>query len=488
MYKIAFIDLDGTLLRNGKRITKFAMQELIKYAKKNGHIILNSGRWHPSVSKFADKINEFVPNAVPYYASYNGAYLWDTKNKKFIYSNSLSSSMFYKSMMISKKFNLVSLIYTNKNNSIYSNNLKFRYLFEKYLNKKIIKSNSLKYEGEKINKILFVSLYKKKIKKLYSFLKDNFDSYYNICSTNKWAIEVNALNSNKGAVVEDVLKLLNLDYFDSISFGDSFNDLDMFKKTCFKVGFKLKKNELLSNVTISAASNKRFGEIFTKYSNDFSFNQNNIIIDTSLINYENISDFKNIIYILKCELKKNIILISNKDYDQMNKINFETGNHADLIIHNSYFTNNKVLFYIPIKQILKENELILYYTNNKNVYYDSKIDNKIIEKIIREKILLTKKEISKINFISKISKIVSQEKYYLKKINNDYEISYFGKSLNNITQYRILKNVLLKRKITPNNSVGFFTKLIKFNFPKEIFCLSNNFVLNLEHFILKINK
>ena len=486
MYKIAFIDLDGTLLSRGKKILKYDMKQLVKYAKSGGNIILSSGRWHISVMKFANKINSIVPNSVPFFASYNGSALWDVKESKFIHYNLIPSNMFKKSIDISNWFKVVALIYSGDGKSLYLNRFPLKFLFNRYLNGKTINAKHVKKYGHPISKIIYVSASKKKTNKLANFLIENFSEYYNICITHQRAIEVNAKYSNKGVIVDDVLKLTNISADESISFGDSFNDLPMFKKTCFSIGFNMKKAELLNNCSININQKSQFGYALKKYAFGFDIKSKNFFVDCSLINNSNLEEFSKLIKNAKLKWNKKIIFITNKDLDEMEEINRQTGSLADLIIHNGVFIDGNVSLKLPNIHVPKNKELIVYYTNSNKIYYETKMTNFDAEKFIRDNSFVKNKIISKVEFLKFIPKIASAEKYFFAIENGQYKLSYFDCVLHSKKINNEIKKILNRKKITPNDSTGFYTQLVSSKFPKEIFNMYINYNELLAHLFKKI--
>lgn len=486
MYKIAFIDLDGTLLSKGKKILKYDMQQLVKYAKNGGSIILSSGRWHISVMRFANKINKIAPNSIPYFASYNGSALWDVKENKFLNYNLIPSNMFKKTVDISNAFKVVALIYSSDGKSLYLNRFPLKFLFDRYLNGKTLKAKEVKDYHESISKIIFFSLNSKKIHALGDFLNKNFSKSYSICMTNQGMIEINDKESNKGVIVDDVLKLVNLNVNDAISLGDSFNDLPMFKKTNFSVGFNLKRAELLSNCSLNINQKSQFGYAFKKYAFGFNILSKNFFIDCSLINDKNIAEFSKLINDVKEKWNKKIIFIGNKDLDELEAINKKSGSLADFIIHNGAFFNGDVVLKFPISHPQKENQLTIYYSNSNTIYYETKMQNFDAEKFIKDNSLIKNKIIKKAEFPKFIQKISSTEKYFFKMEKDQYKISYFdcvsqSKKINND-----MKKILIRNKITPNDSTGFYTQLVSFKFPHEIFNLYLNYNERLTHLFKKI--
>lgn len=130
MYKLAAIDLDGTMLNQYGLITQ-RTKEAIENAQKNGiEIIIASGRPTDSVKTIAKEIN-----SNKYFISGNGAIIYDITNDEIIYENVL------------KKSKALDIIKICEENSIYYN-----IYTEKEIIAKNLQCNVLYYHKENLNK------------------------------------------------------------------------------------------------------------------------------------------------------------------------------------------------------------------------------------------------------------------------------------------------------------------------------------------------
>lgn len=130
MYKLAAIDLDGTMLNQYGLITQ-RTKEAIENAQKNGiEIVIASGRPTDSVKTIAKEIN-----SNKYFISGNGAIIYDITNDEIIYENVL------------KKSKALDIIKICEENSIYYN-----IYTEKEIIAKSLQCNVLYYHKENLNK------------------------------------------------------------------------------------------------------------------------------------------------------------------------------------------------------------------------------------------------------------------------------------------------------------------------------------------------
>ena len=130
MYKLAAIDLDGTMLNQYGVVTQ-KTKEAIQKAQENGiEVIIASGRPIDSIKTIAKEIK-----SEKYFISGNGAIIYDLTNDKIIYENTL------------KKQKVLDIIKICEENSIYYN-----IYTEKEIVAKSLQCNVLYYYKENANK------------------------------------------------------------------------------------------------------------------------------------------------------------------------------------------------------------------------------------------------------------------------------------------------------------------------------------------------
>lgn len=135
MYKLAAIDLDGTMLNQYGVVTE-RTKEAIQKAQENGiEVIIASGRPIDSIKTIAKEIK-----SQKYFISGNGAIIYDIANDKIIYENTL------------KKQKVLEIIKVCEENSIYYNIYTEKEIVAKSLQCNVLyyhKENAFKSEDEK---------------------------------------------------------------------------------------------------------------------------------------------------------------------------------------------------------------------------------------------------------------------------------------------------------------------------------------------------
>lgn len=227
--KIVFFDIDGTLTNSNKVMSENTINTLNKLIEKNIFIVLCSGRANSYIKQYLKQINKSK-----YSISNNGALIYDNELNKIIISHTLYSKDLEYLWNYSNETKSSFII--NTVNNKYSN---------KFVKNKVDKIIIDKLSGVKEDKLQLVisnddinimnelEMYinnktnLKVINKSFDYLNEIKDGYYFFDVVNK--------NVNKGNAINDLLKVLNINKKNSLCFGDSVNDIDMFKSVGISV-------------------------------------------------------------------------------------------------------------------------------------------------------------------------------------------------------------------------------------------------------------
>lgn len=226
---IAFVDLDGTLLKNDKTISEYSKEMIQAFIKKGYFFVLCSGRYSSFVKNKALKIN-----ASDYIISDNGALVYNYKTKEIIYENPIDHEL------------LISFLNYAKDNelAVILNCFEKQYRNELSHHKNIENIYDINNFKEKVYQIIVsVNNYDKAliIDKELEKLKDfeinykSIDLALNKKSASGYGFDLNKLASNKGNGIVQLLKYLNIDKKYSIAIGDHYNDISMFEQVALKV-------------------------------------------------------------------------------------------------------------------------------------------------------------------------------------------------------------------------------------------------------------
>lgn len=239
--KAIFFDLDGTLVGHEGVISKEAEDKINELVKKGIKIYICTGR-----NFVQTKI--ITKNLVGVgYITNNGAYAADFYGKK-LFEHKLEKDKFMKFLEEAINFGDLNLFIQNSNQIITnsSKNKRFFDLFIKnikeisikkireYLRKEVNLGHIVKYEKDLKNyfqnskeswyKILVFGN-EKHIKTLANNYKDDFSFSFSA----KENIEVNERGVSKGEAVRVICETNGLELRETMCFGDSGNDIEMFK-------------------------------------------------------------------------------------------------------------------------------------------------------------------------------------------------------------------------------------------------------------------
>lgn len=246
--KIAFFDLDGTLLNNQQKIT-IKSKEALEYLKsKNIILVLATGRFDAYALKFAEELK-----IIDYIISNNGALIYDVKNNNYIFEEKFDN------LILEELWN-----YTDNNELGITLNAKGHRYSNKYSTTSDAENtiiNSLNKLPNDIYQIVFSGFDRKKITNLLEYLKNiNIRVTYisNVYYTNEKSsisVDITLPHINKGSSALKLMDKLNIDGKKSICFGDGSNDLDIFEVCNYKVAMENGKKELKDKATHVTLSN-----------------------------------------------------------------------------------------------------------------------------------------------------------------------------------------------------------------------------------------
>lgn len=227
--KIAFFDIDGTLTNSNKVISKNTINTLNKLIENDIYIVLCSGRINNYINKFLKVINKSK-----YTISNNGALIYDNELNKVIMLNSLYTNNLEYIWEYSNKTKSAFMINTirNKYSNRYVNNKEDKIIINN-LENVIDEKLQLVISNEDINVMKELELYinnktnLKVINKSFDYLNEVKNGYYFFDIVNN--------SVSKGNAIKYLLKVLNIDKENSICFGDSINDIEMFKSVGISV-------------------------------------------------------------------------------------------------------------------------------------------------------------------------------------------------------------------------------------------------------------
>lgn len=253
--KIIFIDIDGTIRSDKKRISLKTRYIIKKLTKKGIIIVICSGRNRNFTKNISLKCH-----ASDYIISSNGADIYNYKDNIVINEELIQASTCQRLLDISSKydtiinFNTENLQYTNKE---ITKKKRLIVDFKEFLNDNIIvqsiildkdyhKMLKVKEELLKFSDIKIVNCSKHLLDKNFKIDKYSFFDLVN-------------KNVSKGYAISKLCEYLKIDLNSSMAIGDSYNDISMFEKVNFSVAMSNSIDSVKKHAKIKTETNNNNG-------------------------------------------------------------------------------------------------------------------------------------------------------------------------------------------------------------------------------------
>lgn len=260
MYKIIFIDIDGTLVDNKKQISEKTKQVLKQLVKNNIKIVLTSARPYKSIVDYANECN-----LDSIHIGSNGAIVANIQNDDILLKKEMQKERAVE--IINKAIQNDIFIMATING--------YQYIqFEKWgtspkSRKDVVFAHDIKNiaNDSNLNIIKLVLLDNDKAK-LTSFrdsikniqdltvmpieimtIPDEIRNKNGVCE-NPYNLDIMAQGISKAKGIDCVLKYYKLNKSESIGIGDGLNDLDLFEAVGLKIAMKNANEKLKQNADI----------------------------------------------------------------------------------------------------------------------------------------------------------------------------------------------------------------------------------------------
>lgn len=227
MYKIIFVDIDGTLRNSKRKLSEKTIQAVRMATEKGLIIVLCSGR----PRKYTENISREC-YASNYIITSGGGNIYDYKNNKIMYTNIMNKKACKELYKISQKVNARFLMdvgecrVVNRVEHYDGSEIELKSDIYKFIeNNDIMQCTIADKDFQKIRGI------KNDVQNVKNVeIKNQHKSLTNSNYPREGTIYYDIANkeSNKGNAVTKLCKQLNIDVKDAVAIGDGLNDLDMF--------------------------------------------------------------------------------------------------------------------------------------------------------------------------------------------------------------------------------------------------------------------
>jgi len=251
MIKLIVTDVDGTLLDNNSELSSLNKKAIFESRKKGIEVILATGKSICSILYLIKLFGLKLPQI-----TLNGAVIID-KDLEIINVIKLEPRYYLEAIKTIKKKGyspLVALI----NGKIF---------FEKYhpdmdhiikVEPKITKTENIETEYFSSN-AANVHIAIEETDPLDSYLRKKFSGKINFIRSGKYYFDMLNPDASKGNALAILLKKLNITKDEIVVFGDSYNDLSMFKESGLNVAVRNSYPEVLKQADIITEENNNSG-------------------------------------------------------------------------------------------------------------------------------------------------------------------------------------------------------------------------------------
>ena len=226
MYKIIFIDIDGTLRNDRKEITEKTKEAIHKVVEKGIYVVICSGR----PGKYVEEISKEAL-ASSYVIGCNGGEIYDYKEKKTIYVNALENEEVITLWHMAEKYDVQLIMISNGKRIVRKQtddetDIILEELIENFvINNPVTQCVFSSMELESIQSIKEeINLKNLGIVNLSKCLINN-----ELPKEKPFFLDVTCKGTSKGDAIKKLCEYLKINLKDSVALGDSYNDLSMFE-------------------------------------------------------------------------------------------------------------------------------------------------------------------------------------------------------------------------------------------------------------------
>lgn len=265
MKKIIFLDLDGTLTNDEKKVTPKTKEALLKM-QEQGHIVaLASGRPTPGMVQLAEELE--LEKYGGYILSFNGGKIINWKTKETIFENVMDRKYIPDLIKYARQNNLGLITYDDKHALVATRMDKYIALEALFINKiPAYMMDVVKYVDYNPNKCLFtanpeISEYHEKR------IAEKFGDKLGIYRSSDYFIEVMPKGIDKAASIKVLIETLGIPRENTIACGDGYNDLSMIQYAGIGVAMENAVDVVKAEADDITASNNHDGiaQVIEKY-------------------------------------------------------------------------------------------------------------------------------------------------------------------------------------------------------------------------------
>ncbi|EOI55448.1 Cof-type HAD-IIB family hydrolase [Enterococcus gilvus] len=259
-FKLAAFDMDGTTLNSQHQLSEQTIESINKFSENNIKIVFATGRMESAVEKHLEHIN-----SDGLVITHNGGLIKNLKTGEVLSKRTVPKTIVDEVFSFSQENG--ALLHINYENQVYilrEHVLSTTYAKELGIDLSIF-PKSFSVTEEPLSLLLIDE--KEKLEEYLDMMKihyhDQFDYVLIPWIKNKWMLQFLAPDTSKGQAVIELSRILGIDPdSEVISFGDSYNDLEMIAGTYFGVAMDNACKELKDVAKYVTKSNDDDGVSF----------------------------------------------------------------------------------------------------------------------------------------------------------------------------------------------------------------------------------
>ena len=251
MIKLVVTDVDGTLLDDNSNLPILNKKALLACTERGIQIILATGKSIDSILPIIKVLNLKLPQI-----TFMGAVVVNSDLKVMV-SVKIEPHKYFKVVREIKKkgYSPLTALVDGK---IFFENYHPNMEHIKKVGEKLIKVDSIETGYFSKNSVC-VNVPVKETDPLDSYLRSKFSDELQIMRSGEYFFDILNLNATKGKALSNITKILNIKKEEVAVFGDSYNDLSMFREAGLKIAVKNSYQQVLEEADIITDENYNCG-------------------------------------------------------------------------------------------------------------------------------------------------------------------------------------------------------------------------------------
>ncbi|ERL64449.1 sugar-phosphatase [Schleiferilactobacillus shenzhenensis] len=253
-YKIAAVDLDGTLLNEHSQLNPRTI-DAVKAAKTKGvHVVICTGRPMTGVRHFLEELDLLGPD--DYVITFNGSLVQKTADESVLVRHTLALSDFIDLEYLARK--LGSHMHAEDDHFMYTTNKDISpySVGESYLVQMPIHYRTIDdfAPSKRFSKVMFIDN-PDIVEKVSHSIPEEFQGRYHFVRSEPFFLEVLNPNASKGNALKGLAKRLGVPMDQVMAFGDQGNDLSMIEAAGTGIAMANATAEVKAKAQLETASN-----------------------------------------------------------------------------------------------------------------------------------------------------------------------------------------------------------------------------------------